>query len=244
MNPVLSLLGLALRGGRLAVGDEPAALAARAGEARLLLSAQDAGGSMLRRAEHLAETGHCVWLTVPFSKAELGGALGRGTAAIVAVTDLGLAAAVVKRLAALDPEAYGSASERMALKVRRAEERKKAPRRKPPEKQKTARPPEAQRGRWEHPPAEDGKRFPGNRGGRPPEAREERPSENRHGSAKERGKRPPGMRGAYWGTPRKPEGHPEKRPRPNGQHPFHGSGPRGRSKGRGRGNGPQTGGGR
>ena len=30
---VLSLLGLALRGGRLAVGEEPAALAARAGQA-------------------------------------------------------------------------------------------------------------------------------------------------------------------------------------------------------------------
>ena len=133
MNPVLSMLGLALRGGRLAVGGEPAALAARAGECRLLLTASDAGGSVLRHAEHLAEAGHCLWLTIPFSKAELGGALGRGTAAVAAVTDLGLAAAIAKRLAALDPDAYGEAAERMELKVRRAAERKKMPRRKPPE---------------------------------------------------------------------------------------------------------------
>ena len=36
-NNILSLLGLALRGGRLAIGDEPVALAAKAGQARLLL---------------------------------------------------------------------------------------------------------------------------------------------------------------------------------------------------------------
>ena len=92
-NNVLSLLGLALRGGRLAVGEEPAALAAKAGQARLLLTASDAAGNTLRRAEHLAEEGHCLHLTLPFDKAELGGALGRGSAAIAALTDLGLAAA-------------------------------------------------------------------------------------------------------------------------------------------------------
>ena len=44
-NRVLSLLGLALRGGRLAVGEEPSALAAKAGQARLLLTASDAAGN-------------------------------------------------------------------------------------------------------------------------------------------------------------------------------------------------------
>ena len=83
-NNVLSLLGLALRGGRLAVGEEPAALAAKAGQARLLLVASDAAGNTRRRAEHLAEEGHCLWLALPFAKAELGGALGRGSAAIAA----------------------------------------------------------------------------------------------------------------------------------------------------------------
>lgn len=131
---VLPLLGLALRGGRLAVGEEPAALAAKAGQARLLLAASDAAGNTLRRAEHLAREGHCLWLVLPFSKEELGAALGRGSAAVAALTDTGLAAAVTERLAALDPERYGEAAARMDLKRRRAKERQAAPRRDPPKK--------------------------------------------------------------------------------------------------------------
>lgn len=123
---ILSLLGLALRGGRLAVGEEPAALAAKAKQARLILLASDAAGNTIRRAEHLAREGHCLHLTLPFSKAEMGGALGRGTAAIAALTDTGLAAAVTERLAALDPERYGEAAARMDLKRRRAKERQAA----------------------------------------------------------------------------------------------------------------------
>jgi len=123
-NNVLSLLGLALRGGRLAVGEEPAALAAKAGQARLLLTASDAAGNTLRRAEHLAEEGHCLWLVLPFTKAELGGALGRASAAIAALTDLGLAAAVAERLARLDPERYGEMTERLRVKAERAAQRR------------------------------------------------------------------------------------------------------------------------
>lgn len=140
-NNILSLLGLALRGGRLAVGEEPAALAARGAQARLLLLASDAADNTLRRAEHLAGEGHCLWLVLPFSKAELGGALGRGSAAIAALTDVGLAAAVTERLAALDPERYGEAARRMDLKRRRAKERQSAPHRPPPEERQGRRPP-------------------------------------------------------------------------------------------------------
>lgn len=146
---ILSLLGLALRGGRLAVGEEPTALAAKAGQARLILLAADAAGNTLRRAEHLAQEGHCLWLTTPFSKAELGGALGRGSAAIAALTDTGLAAAVTERLAVLDPERYAGAAARMDLKRRRAKERQSAPHRDPPKKapprQENRRPPKAWR---------------------------------------------------------------------------------------------------
>lgn len=127
-SSILSLLGLALRGGRLAVGEEPAALAAKARQARLILLASDAAGNTARKAERLAGEGHCLWLTLPFSKAELGAALGRDTAAVAALTDTGLAAAVAERLAALDPERYGEAAARMDLKRRRARERQAVPR--------------------------------------------------------------------------------------------------------------------
>lgn len=169
---VLSLLGLALRGGRLAVGEEPAALAAKAGQARLLLTASDAAGNALRRAEYLAEEGHCLHLTLPFSKAELGGALGRGSAAVAALTDLGLAAAVAERLAQLDPERYGEAAARMDLKRRRAAERKTAPRRDPPKKdppptgQDRRLPRPRREGDRFHPPGE-GRKAADRRSGRP-----------------------------------------------------------------------------
>ena len=137
---VLSLLGLALRGGRLAVGDEAAGLSARGGRARLLLVASDAGERTIRQAQFLAEEGHCLLLKLPFAKAELGGALGRKAVSIAAVTDLGLAAAVTEKLALLDPEGCGGAAERMQVKLRRAKERKEAPRKRPPPEDASRRP--------------------------------------------------------------------------------------------------------
>ena len=121
---ILSLLGLAMRGGRLAVGEEPVEAAARARDARVLLLAADAAEGTRRRCEHFAAHGDCLWLRVPFTKEELGRALGRTSVALAAVTDVGLADALLRRLAELDPDRYREASERMAVKARRAAERK------------------------------------------------------------------------------------------------------------------------
>ena len=205
-NNVLSLLGLALRGGRLAVGEEPSALAAKAGQARLLLTSSDAAGNTLRRAEHLAEEGHCLHLTLPFSKAELGGALGRGSAAVAALTDTGLAAAVAERLAQADPERYGEAAARMELKRRRAKERKEAPRRDPPKRE----PPQ---GRDRRPPKRAEGRSPRD-GGRPEERRTGKPRP----WGGERTGRP------YGGKPG--EGRPRRGDHPGGPRPAGGRGER------------------
>nr|WP_326183760.1 50S ribosomal protein L7 [uncultured Oscillibacter sp.] len=123
-NNILSLLGLALRGGNLAVGEEPVEAVARARDARALLVASDAAAGTCRRTAHFAETGQCLWLRLPFTKAELGRAVGRTSAAIVAVTDVGLASAVVRRLAELDPVQYDEAAARLDLKAKRAAERR------------------------------------------------------------------------------------------------------------------------
>ena len=120
---ILSFLGLSLRGGRLAVGEEPVESVARARDARVLLLAADAAENTCRRAAHFAEAGQCLLLQLPFTKAELGRALGRTSAAIVAVTDIGLANALVRKLAELDETAYGDASRRLELKAKRAAER-------------------------------------------------------------------------------------------------------------------------
>ena len=121
---ILSLLGLALRGGRLVMGEEPVEAVARARDARVLLLASDAADNTRRRVEHFAEAGACLWLRVPFTKAELGRQFGRTSVAVAAVTDVGLASAVVNKLAALDPEAYGEAAQKLELKAKRAVERR------------------------------------------------------------------------------------------------------------------------
>lgn len=121
---ILSLLGLALRGGNLAVGEEPVEAAARARDARVLLLAADAAENTRRRAEHFALAGQCLWLRTPFTKEELGMALGRTSVALTAVTDTGLANAVVRRLAEGDPARYAEASAQLEIKARRAEERR------------------------------------------------------------------------------------------------------------------------
>lgn len=223
-NNILSLLGLALRGGRLAVGEEPVALAAKSGQARLLLAASDAAGNTLRRAEHLAEEGHCLWLILPFTKAELGGALGRGTAAIAALTDTGLAAALTKRLAILDPERYQEAAGRMELKLRRAKERKTNPRppRKVPPPRRENRPDARREGGPETRPPKDGQRREDRRF-RSGEDRGGKPGRPPFNSGKPSGRRKP----PQSGKPGRPYGGRPQGGRPGGGRPGGGRGPNG-----------------
>ena len=121
---ILSLLGLSLRGGRLVMGEEPVEGVARARDARVLLLASDAADNTRRRIEHFADEGQCMWLRVPFTKEELGRALGRTSVAVAAITDIGLAAAVARRLAELDPARYGESAARLDVKAQRAAERR------------------------------------------------------------------------------------------------------------------------
>ena len=99
MDKTLAMIGLALRAGRLEVGDEAAGDACRLKRCRLLLLASDAGEGAQRRAMHFAEEGQCLLAELPCSREELGTALGRRVCAMAAVTDLGLAQAVAGKLA-------------------------------------------------------------------------------------------------------------------------------------------------
>ncbi len=98
----LSLLGLARRGGNLALGEAPVAEACKLRRARLVLVASDAGDSTARRGARLAERGGAPLAVLPWTKAEIGRQLGRASCALLAVTDSGLAAAVAERLAEED----------------------------------------------------------------------------------------------------------------------------------------------
>ena len=125
----LRLVGLALRAGRLEAGEDAAAEACQYKRARLALLAADAAGNTACRILRAAEACGCVLLETPWSKEELGAALGRGACAVAAVTDLGLAQAVAGELAETDPDRYGEAAERLRRKAERAAERRgKSPR--------------------------------------------------------------------------------------------------------------------
>lgn len=90
----------------------------------MLLLASDAADNTARRVRRFAEMGQCVWLRVPFTKRELGLATGRASAAVAAITDIGLAVAVVRRLAEAEPEKYDEDLAKLELKAKRAAERK------------------------------------------------------------------------------------------------------------------------
>ena len=117
MDNVLHLLGIARKAGRVEVGEEPVGASARARQARLILVASDAADNSARRAAHFAQAGKAPWFRVPYTKGELGGTVGRASCAMLALTDVGLAAALLARLAAGAPETYGAASAELSEKA-------------------------------------------------------------------------------------------------------------------------------
>ena len=169
---ILSMIGLAKKAGQVAIGEEPVGSAARAKDARVILVAQDAAAGSVRRAMSFGQTGACLCLTVPFDKDQLGRALGSTSCAMAAITDIGFAEAIVKKLAALDPQRFGSAAERMAVKAQRARERKleqlaheknvRMGKKRPPKPPEKATPPEKEERRErEKKPSRPGKRERG-----------------------------------------------------------------------------------
>lgn len=121
---ILSMLGLALKAGRVEVGEEPVGAAARAKKARVIFVAQDAAPSSVRRAQSFARTGSTLCVTLPAGKDTLGSSLGRTSVAMCAVTDIGFAQSLVQKLVALDSETYQDAADTLAVKAKRARERK------------------------------------------------------------------------------------------------------------------------
>lgn len=91
----LGLLGLARKAGKLEIGEEPVGAACRGHKARLVLLASDAAENTADRARRVAGPVNVV--SVPFSKEELGAALGRKTCAVLAVTDGGFAKAFLQK---------------------------------------------------------------------------------------------------------------------------------------------------
>ena len=130
------LIGLARKAGKAEVGEEPVTAAATAHKARLILLSSTA-----KRARRLGESGNCPVITPGLTKAQLGAALGRSSCALVALTDVGFAASVVKKLSARDPETYGAVAERLSHKAEKTQRRRKEQRQREKAAQARARKP-------------------------------------------------------------------------------------------------------
>lgn len=98
MDKALSLLALARKGGIAELGEEPVGGAARAGKAYAILVAKDASDHTWRRAKSFAAGTEQQCVRLPWSKDELGMAIGRDTLAIAAITDVQMALALVSAL--------------------------------------------------------------------------------------------------------------------------------------------------
>lgn len=124
-DAAFSLLGIARKAGKLEAGEEPVGAACRGRQAKVVLLACDAAANTVRRAAHFGEAGKVLWLTVPFTKAELGRAVGLASCAVAALTDAGLASALLEKLALSAPGTYEPAARQMSEKAERARERRR-----------------------------------------------------------------------------------------------------------------------
>ena len=121
MDRALNYLALGRKAGLIELGEEPVGAAARAQKARLVLVAQDAGDHTWRRAKSFVAGTNQLCLKVPYTKDELGMAIGRTSLAIAAITDVQMALALVKALG--QPEKYKASLEILTEKAAKAKKR-------------------------------------------------------------------------------------------------------------------------
>ncbi|GAA3406570.1 YlxQ family RNA-binding protein [Paenibacillus hodogayensis] len=89
-HKALSFLGLAMRAGKLAIGDEGALKAVRSGQARLVVLAEDASDNTRKKFQDKCAH-YNVDLVECFDRYELGAAIGKEARVLVAVVDAGFA---------------------------------------------------------------------------------------------------------------------------------------------------------
>ena len=121
MDKALNYMALARKAGRIELGEEPVGAAARAQHARLVIVASDASDHTWRRAKSFVSGTDQQCITVPFTKDQMGQAIGRTALAIAAFTDPALALAFVKALG--QPEKHKVVLESLDNRTRRIRQR-------------------------------------------------------------------------------------------------------------------------
>ena len=121
MDKARNYLSLARKAGRIELGEEPVGAVARAQKARLLVVASDASDHTWRRAQSFVAGTDQQCIKVPYTKEELGEAIGRQSLALAAITDPALALAFLKALDA--PEKYRDALQSLEKRTVRVQTR-------------------------------------------------------------------------------------------------------------------------
>ena len=120
----LKFLGLARKADKVKCGDDAVFAAADAGKARVIVTAADTGENTLRKVRFNLPPG-TVHIELPFSKAELGPALGSKELALAVITEHGFAAAFVKKLSEEFPGRYEKELERLEQKAEKVLRRRR-----------------------------------------------------------------------------------------------------------------------
>lgn len=120
-DPILGLLGLARRAGKLACGEEQVAKLAAEGGARAIFVASDIGD--VTRRKIMRHDQRIAVMELACGRDALGQAIGMAGCAVCAVSDMGMAASAAAKLAGLS-EHNKQAAARVAAKKTRIDRRK------------------------------------------------------------------------------------------------------------------------
>lgn len=123
MDKALNYLALARKGAMAELGEEPAGAITRSGKGYLVAVAADASDHTWRRAKSFVAGTEQQCVRLPYSKEEMGMAVGRTSLAIAVITDAALALALLKALP--EPEKYAGAREVLEARVRKLNQRRK-----------------------------------------------------------------------------------------------------------------------
>ena len=121
MDKALNYLALAKRGRLVELGEEPVGAITRTGKGYLVVVAKDASDHTWRRAKAFAAGTDQQAVKLPFTKDEMGMAIGRQALAIAAITDCPMALALVQALP--EPEKYAEAIAALTEKAQKQKKR-------------------------------------------------------------------------------------------------------------------------
>lgn len=121
MDKALNYLSLARKAGLAELGEEPVGAITRTGKGYLIVVASDASDHTWRRAKSFAAGTEQQCVRLPYTKDEMGFAIGRTSLAIAAITDAAMALAMLQSLP--EPGRYQEAAAVLAEKAAKLKKR-------------------------------------------------------------------------------------------------------------------------